>query len=44
MVAANVGARHDESELKLAQHYFAQVVRNYSEAARRGHGMLAYLD
>ena len=44
MVAANVYACHDESELKLAQHYFAQVVRYYSGAARRGHAMLLYLD
>jgi hypothetical protein len=44
MVAANVYACRDESELKLAQHYFAQVVRYYSEAARRGDAMLLYLD
>ncbi len=44
MVAANVYACRDESELKLAQHYFTQVVRYYSEAAHRGHAMLLYLD
>jgi hypothetical protein len=44
MLAANVYACRDESELKLAQHYFAQVVRYYSEAAHRGRAMLLYLD
>lgn len=44
MMAANVYACRDESELKLAQHYFEQVVRYYSEAAHRGDAMLLYLD
>jgi Domain of unknown function (DUF1877) len=44
MVAASVYACRDESALKLAQHYFAQVVRYYREAAHRGHAMLLYLD
>jgi Domain of unknown function (DUF1877) len=44
MVAANVYACHDKSELKLALHYFTQVVKYYSDAARRGHSMLLYFD
>jgi hypothetical protein len=44
MVAANVYACRDESELKLAQHYFAQMVRYYGEITRRGDAMLLYLD
>ena len=44
MVAAKIYACHDEGELKLAQHYFTQVVSYYGEAAGRGDAMLLYLD
>jgi Domain of unknown function (DUF1877) len=44
MLAAKIYACHDESELELAQHYFAQVAEYYDEAAKRGDAMLLYLD
>jgi hypothetical protein len=44
MVAAKVYGCRDEGELELAQHYFAQVVKYYRDAAGRGDAMLLYLD
>jgi uncharacterized protein DUF1877 len=44
MVTAKVYACRDEGELKLAQHYFAQLVNYYAQAAERGGAMLLYLD
>jgi hypothetical protein len=44
MLAAKIYACRDEGELELAQHYFAQVVEYYDEAAKRGDAMLLYLD
>ncbi len=42
MVAANVYACNDKSELESAQHYFQQMVKYYAEAAKRGDAMLLY--
>jgi len=44
MVAAKVYACHNEGQLELAQHYFAQVVAYYAKATKRGDAMLLYLD
>jgi hypothetical protein len=44
MIAARVYACGDESELKLAQRYFAMVVRYYTEAAARGDAMILFID
>jgi hypothetical protein len=44
MNAAKVYACHNEGELELTQHYFAQVAAYYTKAAKRGDAMLLYLD
>jgi len=44
MKAAKVYACRDESELELAQHYFAELCTCYEKAAERGDAMLLYID
>lgn len=44
MIAAEIYACRNESDLGLAQEYFAELVRYYADAASRGNAMLLYLD
>jgi len=44
MIAAEIYACRDERDLRLAQEYFSELVRYYSDAATRGNAMLLYLD
>lgn len=43
MIAAHIYPVRDENELEIAQPYFEQLARYYSEAAAAGHAMLLYV-